>query len=72
MKPIKVGRDAQGNLGELSDEFPYTDEETELLVLKEDGSITYDDGVDGYKGPQWALLLVSMLAGVARAGSVIQ
>lgn len=35
-------------------------------------SESYDDGVDGYKGPQWALLLVSMLAGVARAGSVIQ
>lgn len=24
----------------------------------------YDDGVDGYKGPQWALLLVAALAGV--------
>ncbi len=26
----------------------------------------YDDGTDGYKGPQWALLIVAALAGIAR------
>lgn len=26
----------------------------------------YDDGTDGYKGPQWALLIVASLAGLAR------
>ena len=35
-------------------------------------SESYDDGVDGYKGPQWALLIVAMLAGVTRAGATIQ
>ena len=27
----------------------------------------YEDGPDGYKGPQWALLLVSALAGLSRS-----
>lgn len=27
----------------------------------------YEDGPDGYKGPQWALLLVSALAGISRS-----
>lgn len=27
---------------------------------------SYDDGAEGYKGPQWALLIVSALAGVGR------
>jgi tripeptide aminopeptidase len=26
----------------------------------------YDDGPTGYKGPQWALLIVTMLAGLPR------
>ena len=26
----------------------------------------YDDGPTGYKGPQWALLIVASLAGLAR------
>ena len=26
----------------------------------------YDDGPTGYKGPQWALLIVAALAGIAR------
>ncbi|MEO6444455.1 MAG: M20/M25/M40 family metallo-hydrolase [Gemmatimonadaceae bacterium] len=33
---------------------------------------SYDDGAEGYKGPQWALLLVSMLAGVTQASSTVQ
>lgn len=28
---------------------------------------SYDDGAEGYKGPQWALLLVAALAGLGRA-----
>jgi tripeptide aminopeptidase len=28
---------------------------------------SYDDGAEGYKGPQWALLIVSALAGLGRA-----
>jgi acetylornithine deacetylase/succinyl-diaminopimelate desuccinylase-like protein len=31
----------------------------------------YDDGATGYKGPQWALLIVAMLARVAATGSTI-
>ena len=27
---------------------------------------SYDDGAEGFKGPQWALLIVTMLAGVAK------
>lgn len=47
MQLAKVGRDSQGNLGELSEEFPFTDEETEQLVIKDDGSMVYDDGTEG-------------------------
>ena len=28
---------------------------------------SYDDGKEGYKGPQWALLIVSALSGLGRA-----
>jgi len=31
---------------------------------------SYDDGADGYKGPQWALLIVSALAGLRTGGPV--
>ena len=28
---------------------------------------SYDDGKEGFKGPQWALLIVSALTGLGRA-----
>lgn len=31
---------------------------------------SYDDGAEGYKGPQWALLIVSALAGVGAATAI--
>lgn len=32
---------------------------------------SYDDGPEGWKGPQWALLTTVMLAGLSRAGGIV-
>jgi hypothetical protein len=32
---------------------------------------SYEDGPEGYKGPQWALLTTVMLAGLGRGGNVV-